>query len=92
MRSTRSIVLHVLAHHAGRPMSTIHRWQTLEGDLDMTPLELVLVALEIEGILDIDLDVDGLDRVRTVGDLATFFTREVARSRLQPAAFRLDVA
>jgi hypothetical protein len=89
MKSARSL-FHVLAHRLGRPASTIHPWHQLERDLDMTPLELVLVALEMEGIEDVDIDVRGLDRVRTVDDLSTFFIREVARAR--HARFDLEVA
>jgi hypothetical protein len=80
MKAARS-TFHVLAHRLGRPVSTIHPWHHLERDLDMTPLEVVLVALEIEGIENVDIDVRGLERVQTVDDLATFFMREVARAR-----------
>ena len=82
MKSLRSVVLRVLAHHSGHPIDTIHPWQELEHDLDMTPLEIVLVVLEIEGIVDADLDVTELAHVRTVGELMTFFTRETARARV----------
>jgi hypothetical protein len=84
MRSTSSVVLHVLAHHAKRPIATLRRWHALDRDLDMTPLEIVLVALEIEDILDVDLDVDGLDRARTVGELANLLSQEVARAQRTP--------
>jgi hypothetical protein len=87
MKSLRSVVLRVLSHHSGHPVDAIHPWQELEHDLDMTPLEIVLVALEIEGIEDTDLDVSGLARVRTVGELLTFFARETARAHVA-----LDVA
>jgi hypothetical protein len=90
MKSVRSVVLQVLAHHLGRPSEKIHLWHDLERDLDMTPLELVLVALDIEGIEDVDLDVVGLEHARTVGELATFFTREVEHARRGRVA--LDVA
>ncbi len=80
MKSARS-TFQVLAHRLGRPVSTIHPWQQLERDLDITPLEVVLVALEIEDIEGVDIDVRGLERAHTVDDLATFFMREVARAR-----------
>jgi len=90
MRSVRSVVLYVLAHHLGCPVAKIHPWQDLERDLDLTPLELVLVALDIEGIEDVDLHVEGLDRIRTVADLGSFFVREVEHARR--AGVELDVA
>jgi hypothetical protein len=81
MRSLRHIVLQVLALHTRRHASTIHPWQELAGDLDLTPLELVLVALEIEGIEDVDIEIAGLEQARTVEDVLSFFEKEVARAR-----------
>jgi hypothetical protein len=81
MRSLRHIVRQVIAIHTRRAASGVRPWQELETDLDLTPLELVLVALEVEGILDVDLDVGGLDEARTVGDVIAFFEREVPRAR-----------
>jgi len=90
MRSLRHVVLQVLALHSRRHASSIHPWHHLEADLDMTPLEVVLVALEVEGIEDVDLDVAGLDCVRTVAEMIAFFEREVRRARSERIA--LDVA
>jgi hypothetical protein len=90
MNSLRSTVLRVLAYHLGRPISTIHPWQELERDLDVTPLEVVLVALEIEGTEDVNIEVAGLESARTVGELVTLFTREVDRAKRTRAD--LDVA
>jgi hypothetical protein len=81
MRSLRHIVLQVLALHTRRHASSILSWHDLEDDLGMTPLELVLVALEIEGIENVDIDVTGLDTLRTVADATAFFEREVPRAR-----------
>jgi hypothetical protein len=60
---------------------TIHPWHELERDLDMTPLEVVLLALEVEGIEEVDIDLTGLEIVRTVGELSAFLARQVARAR-----------
>ena len=90
MSTLRNVVHRVLAHHAGLPKSAIHPWQDLERDLDMTRLEVVLVAHEIDGIEDVDLDLVALERVRTVGELSSFITREVARAGI--ALADLDVA
>jgi hypothetical protein len=77
----QSPVLDVLAHHLGRPAATIHSWQDLERDLDMSPLEVALMAVEIERMEAVELDVKGLPEARTVGDLVTLFAREVDRAR-----------
>jgi acyl carrier protein len=74
-------LVHVLAERLQRPVSTIHPWQDLVVDLDATPLDLVLVALDIENAEDAVIDVEGLEDLRTVGDLSTFVGHEVARAR-----------
>ena len=89
MRSTHSIVP-VLALRLGRPASTIHPRHDLARDLGMTPLDAVLVALDVEEAEDVDIDVEGLLDVRTVDELSTFLTDEVARAH--GAQVRLDVA
>jgi hypothetical protein len=90
MRALHGVVVQVLAHHSGRAKSSIHPWQNLERDLDMTPLEVVLVVLEIEGLEDVDIQVEGLEEVTTVGELSSFVKREVAREKL--ARRSLEVA
>jgi hypothetical protein len=72
MKALNQTVRGVLARHLGRPPSSIHAWQDLEADLDMTPLELVLVVLEVEEILDSPLPVEDLPSLRTVGDSRCF--------------------
>jgi acyl carrier protein len=80
MGPTHAIV-HVLAGRLRRPASTIHAWQDLALDLDATPLDLVLVTLDVESAEDARIDVEGLGDLRTVGDLSAFLAREVVRSR-----------
>ena len=81
MKSLRSSVLRVLARHMGRPKSTIHPWLDLEDDLDMTSLDVILVALEVGGVEGVEVDVTGLELVHTVADLSTFLTDQLADRR-----------
>jgi hypothetical protein len=90
MKSLRSTVLSVLARHLEHPEPTLHLWTDLERDLDVTPLEVALVALEIEAIEKVDLHVAALVGARTVAELLNAFTSEVERARL--ARGDLDVA
>jgi hypothetical protein len=64
--------------HVGRHSTHGRLWPARDETLDMTPLELVLVALEIEGIEHVRLDMTQLDEVRTVGDLVALFDRAAA--------------
>ena len=59
-------------------------------DLDATPLDLVLVTLEVESAEDAVIDVEGLGDLKTVSDLTTFVGHEVARSRGTPAHHAIE--
>lgn len=79
-------LLQVLAHHAGRKLSSIRPSHDLEADLNLTPLEVVLVALEVECAEDVNLDLEGLEEVKTVSELSAYLVRSVARARSRAAA------
>jgi acyl carrier protein len=81
MSGTTLTVLRVLAHHVGRPLSGLRPAHTLDGDLDLTALEVVLVALEVESVVDIEVDIDGLEAVGTVGELCSFLSGRVSVAR-----------
>ena len=81
MSSLSSVVRGLLARHLDRHPSTIHAWHSIEQDLDLTPLELVLVAVEIEALEDVELDVEGLSDAQTVSDVYAYFRRAVGRAR-----------
>ncbi len=71
----------LLARHLGRSPESIHARHSLEDDLDLTPLELVLVAGELEEIEGVELDVTGLSTVQRVSDLYAYVRRAVGRAR-----------
>jgi acyl carrier protein len=58
-------------------------WHSLNGDLHLTPLELVIVALEIQDAGHVEVSPEELARVETVGDFfmclskASVYNREV---------------
>jgi hypothetical protein len=83
MKTMLRVVQQVLAHHTGMSAQDIYPWQSLQHDLDLTPLEVVLIVLEVEGIEEVDVDVTGLDDVASVDGLAAFLSREVARARCE---------
>ena len=70
-----------LARRAGCPTSALHPGHRLEDDLDLTPLELVLIALEIEEAVGVAIAVEGLASVETVGELMSYFSRALSRAR-----------
>jgi acyl carrier protein len=84
MKSAYAVVRDVLARHLQRHESAIHVGQKLERDLDLTPLELVHIARELESIEEIVVSFEELAAVSTVGDLL----RLVVRARARKAAAR----
>ena len=93
MTLTHAVVRESLAHHLHVEVGTIHPWDRLDADLDITPLELVLVALDIEDILGVEIPCEELCTVETVYELFAFFARALARaSRSEPPAAPLQDA
>jgi acyl carrier protein len=83
MKNVTGLIRGVLAHRAGRHPDDVRAWHNLERDLDLTPLELVLVTLEVEEAVDVELPAEELATLETVGDLFVFVTRAVADERRQ---------
>lgn len=82
------IVRSLLAHHLDRAPSTLHGSLSLSRDLDVTPLELVLLALDLEDIEGVSIPVEQLGRIETVAELIEFLdatVREQRRGRLRVA-------
>jgi acyl carrier protein len=90
MKAIQAIVRESLARHLDREPSAIHDWQRVEEDLDLTPLELVLVALELEEE-DVRVPFEQLAAVRTVGDLLALFARARTRGEAVRTASRRAV-
>jgi acyl carrier protein len=68
-----NIVRAMLAEHLESDVAAIHLDHELAGDLGLTPLAVVLVALDLEDLEDVFLPYEQLVQVKTVGDLARFF-------------------
>jgi acyl carrier protein len=78
MKDTTSLVRGVLARHTGRTRAAVRLSHHLEQDLDLSPLEVVLIAEEIEDVIEVILSVDELESAVTVRDLLTVVTRAIA--------------
>jgi acyl carrier protein len=104
MKCIHAVVRDVLARHArqgrrtGMDTHDIRAYHDLKRDLGLTPLELVVLMLEVEERVETELPVEELAQVETVGDLFLFVVRAVAegrravryarRPRLKDAAWR----
>ena len=89
MKSMSSVVRVALANHLKCHPSMIRVGQRLERDLDLTPLELVLVALEVEELEGVHVPPSELTGLETVGDLLSLFARTAARMRRARAVGRV---
>ncbi len=80
MKPIRTIVRGLLAHRLERDASALRASQRLD-ELDVQPLQLVLLALDVETICGVTLPVDHMASLATVGDLLDFVSLEVVRGR-----------
>jgi acyl carrier protein len=82
LTSINAIVRGAIARHAGRDPSAVRAWHRLDRDLDLTPLELVQIALEVQEVVGVEVPVEELAYVETVGDVFSFISWAVpAESR-----------
>lgn len=79
--SIHSIARNVLARHLRRDIRTIRMWHSLDRDLHLTPLELVIVALEVEEAGHVDVSLDELARIETVGDFFMCLSKAAVYNR-----------
>jgi hypothetical protein len=81
MKSIHTDVREVLARHLDVPASSILHRQSLD-DLDLGPLELVLLTREIEELEEVEpISTFGLENLQTVGEYLVFMTDAVTRRR-----------
>jgi acyl carrier protein len=63
------IARNALARHIQRDIRGIPMWYSLSRDLRLTPLGLVTLVLDIEEAARVDVSLDELTHLETVGDL-----------------------
>jgi acyl carrier protein len=80
MKFHNAMVRNLIARHAGWSPSAIRPWHRLESDLDLTPLELVLITIDLEELLGTEIPLDGLSALETVGELERFFAHAARRA------------
>ncbi|HEX4473652.1 MAG TPA: hypothetical protein VH142_01170, partial [Polyangiaceae bacterium] len=76
-----------LADHLGWPEGQIHPALELRRDLNLLPLDLVLIALRLEDVASMHFPAERLDSVATVSDLVRLL-RTSARSIEQKRRLR----
>jgi acyl carrier protein len=90
-RSLQTMVLDVLAAHLEVPVSSLSPAQNLQKDLGIPPLGLVLIALDIEDIENVQLPFERLGDVKTIEDLSRFLESAMP-APLSPSVLRGAVA
>lgn len=77
MKPTDETVREIVAAHLELPPQAISREQHLERDLDLMPLDVVLVALKLEDQAQMQISEEQLDQVETVDDLSRLFDSSI---------------
>jgi acyl carrier protein len=88
MKDSLDCLVHqALADHLGWPEGQIHPALELRRDLNLLPLDLVLIALRLEDVASMHFPAERLDSVATVSDLVHLL-RTSARSIEQKRRLR----
>jgi acyl carrier protein len=87
--SLDEMVRAVVACHLAVARETISPATRLQRDLELDPLDLVLIALRIEDIVGLEFPIARLEGVRTVGDMVGIVKAMRAASFDEPV-FTLD--
>lgn len=77
MKPTDETVREIVAAHLELPPQAISSEQHLERDLDLMPLDVVLVALKLEDEAQMQISEEQLDQVETVDDLGRLFDASI---------------
>ncbi len=77
--SLTDIVRCAVARHLDVEPADVRSWHRFERDLGLNPLDVTLIALDLEEIEDIELPIDRLHELRTVAEL-TALARAVVRN------------
>ncbi len=76
--SLTEVVRSAVAQHLDIEPSLVRSWHRFERDLGLHPLDVILIALELEEIEEVELPIDHLDELRTVAEL-TVLLRSMVR-------------
>jgi hypothetical protein len=89
MSLIETAVLGAVARHAQRDVPVLFHWLRLEHDLDLTPLELVLLALEIDEATGVEVAPEDLALAGTVGELVSLFVHAKNQKNHSDSAHRV---
>jgi acyl carrier protein len=74
-------VRRAVAQHMGLDSSEVRAAHRLSRDLALQPLDVVLIAIRMEEVEQVELPIDRLDSVETVGDLTSLVQRALVAAR-----------
>jgi acyl carrier protein len=84
--SLNRLVCEVVARHLQLEPRAIDAQKTVQEDLELDPLDLVLIALRIEELERIEFPIARLEYVRTVGDIVKIVRAAHAGDAEAPAS------
>jgi acyl carrier protein len=88
--SLTDIVRAAVARHLDVEPAAVRAWHRFERDLGLSPVDVILIGLDLEEIEDIELPIDRFYDLRTVAEL-TALVRAVARNDASKSDDQSDV-
>lgn len=71
-------VKQIIVENLGKDPGTITKDADLRNDLGITSLELIGMVMEFEDTFDVEISEDGLEKIKTVGDIVEYIEDKAA--------------
>lgn len=71
-------VKQIIVDSLGKDPGTITKDADLRNDLGITSLELIGMVMEFEETFDIEINEEGLEKIKTVGDIVEYIEEKAA--------------
>lgn len=71
-------VKQIIVDELGKDPGTITKDADLRNDLGITSLEMIGMVMEFEDTFDVEISEDGLEKIKTVGDIVDYIEEKAA--------------
>ena len=71
-------VKQIIVDELGKDPGTITKDADLRNDLGITSLEMIGMVMEFEDTFDVEISEDGIERIKTVGDIVDYIEEKAA--------------
>ncbi len=71
-------VKQIIVDELGKDPGSITKDADLKNDLGITSLEMIGMVMEFEDTFDVEISEDGLEKIKTVGDIVDYIEEKAA--------------